>query len=93
MTNTDQRIKGNNMENTRDRVLALLKQVLPHIDFETSADLVDDGILDSLSIVTMISELSMEFGIEFDMAELVPEDLNSLDDITATVEKLLAKKQ
>ncbi len=81
------------MENTRDRVLALLKQVLPHIDFETSADLVDDGILDSLSIVTMISELSMEFGIEFDMAELVPEDLNSLDDITATVEKLLAKKQ
>lgn len=93
MTDTDQRIKGNNMENTRDRVLALLKQVLPHIDFETSADLVDDGILDSLSIVTMISELSMEFGIEFDMAELVPEDLNSLDDITATVEKLLAKKQ
>ena len=93
MTDTDQRIKGNNMENTRDRVLALLKQVLPHIDFETSADLVDDGILDSLSIVTMISELSMEFGIEFDMAELVPEDLNSLDDITATVERLLAKKQ
>ncbi len=93
MTDTDQRIKEKNMENTRDRVLALLKQVLPHIDFETSADLVDDGILDSLSIVTMISELSMEFGIEFDMAELVPEDLNSLDDITATVEKLLAKKQ
>ena len=93
MTDTDQRIKEKNMENTRDRVLALLKQVLPHIDFETLADLVDDGILDSLSIVTMISELSMEFGIEFDMAELVPEDLNSLDDITATVEKLLAKKQ
>ena len=93
MTDTGKRIKEYDMENTRDRVLALLKQVLPHIDFETSADLVDDGILDSLSIVTMISELSMEFGIEFDMAELVPEDLNSLDDITATVEKLLAKKQ
>ena len=81
------------MENTKERVLALLEQVLPQIDFTTSADLIDDGILDSLSIVTMISELSMEFGIEFDMAELVPEDLNSLDDITATVERLLAKKQ
>ena len=93
MTDTGKRIKEYDMENTRDRVLALLKQVLPHIDFETSADLVDDGILDSLSIVTMISELSMEFGIEFDMAELVPENFNSLDDITATVEKLLAEKQ
>lgn len=93
MTDTGKRIKEYDMENTRDRVLALLKQVLPHIDFETSADLVDDGILDSLSIVTMISELSMEFGVEFDMAELVPENFNSLDDITATVEKLLAEKQ
>ena len=93
MTDTGNRIKEYDMENTRDRVLALLKQVLPHIDFETSADLVDDGILDSLSIVTMISELSMEFGVEFDMAELVPENFNSLDDITATVEKLLAEKQ
>ena len=45
------------MENTRDRVLALLKQVLPHIDFETSADLVDDGILDSLSITATVEKL------------------------------------
>ena len=81
------------MDNLKERILALLKQVLPHIDFEQSADLVDDGILDSLSIITMISELSMEFGIDFDMAELVPEDFNSLDDITATVERLLAMKQ
>lgn len=77
-----------NMEDTRERVLALLEQVLPQIDFTTSADLIDDGILDSLSIVTMISELSMEFGIEFDMGELVPDDLNSLDAIVSLVDRL-----
>jgi acyl carrier protein len=76
------------MEDTRERVLALLEQVLPQIDFKTSADLIDDGILDSLSIVTMISELSMEFGIEFDMAELGPDDLNSLDAIVSLVDRL-----
>ena len=76
------------MKDTRERVIALLEQVLPQIDFKTSADLIDDGILDSLSIVTMISELSMEFGIEFDMAELGPDDLNSLDDIVSLVDRL-----
>lgn len=76
------------MKDTRERVLKLLEQVLPQIDFKTSADLIDDGILDSLSIVTMISELSMEFGIEFDMAELGPDDLNSLDDIVSLVDRL-----
>ncbi len=78
-----------NMEETKERVLALLEQVLPQIDFGSSADLIDDGILDSLSIVTMISELSMEFGIDFDMGELVPEDLNSLDSIVDLVDKLM----
>lgn len=76
----------------RERVLKVIEQALPQIDFSTSADLVDDGILDSLSIVTMISELSMEFGIEFDVEDLVPENLNSVDAITETVEKLLENK-
>lgn len=80
------------MEINRDNVLALLKKVLPHIDFETSADLVDDDILDSLSIVTMISELSMEFGVDIDVSELMPDDLNSLDAITETVKKSAASK-
>ncbi len=85
-------MEDRNMENTRERVLALLEQVLPQIDFTTSADLIDDGILDSLSIVTMISELSMEFGIEFDMGELVPEDLNSLDSIVSLVDRLVSEQ-
>lgn len=76
----------------RERVLKVIEQALPQVDFSTSADLVDDGILDSLSIVTMISELSMEFGIEFDVEDLVPENLNSVDAITETVEKLLENK-
>jgi len=85
-------MEDRNMENTKERVLALLEQVLPQIDFTTSADLIDDGILDSLSIVTMISELSMEFGIEFDMGELVPEDLNSLDSIVSLVDRLVSEQ-
>ena len=85
-------MEDRNMENTKERVLDLLEQVLPQIDFTTSADLIDDGILDSLSIVTMISELSMEFGIEFDMGELVPEDLNSLDSIVSLVDRLVSEQ-
>lgn len=72
----------------RERILEILGEALPQIDFESSDALVDDGILDSLSIVTLVSELSMEYGVVFDMAELVPENLNSIDAIVETVRKL-----
>lgn len=72
----------------KERILTILRDALPQIDFSSSDSLVDDGILDSLSIVTLVSELSMEFGIIFDLAELTPENLNSIDAIVETVRKL-----
>ena len=76
----------------KEKILEILRKALPQIDFESSDALVDDGILDSLSIVTLVSELSMEYGIIFDLDELTPENLNSLDSIVETV-KILEKKQ
>lgn len=76
----------------KERALEVLKNALPQIDFESSNSLVDDGILDSLSIVTLVSELSMEFGVIFDLDELTPENLNSIDNIVDTIQKLMERK-
>ena len=45
----------------REKIKALLTQNYPQIDFESSNELVDDGILDSMTLVGIISALSMEF--------------------------------
>lgn len=72
----------------KEQILALCEDVLPQVDFRTETALVDDGILDSLSIVTLVSELSLEFDVVFDMNELTPENLNSIDAIVETVKSL-----
>ena len=72
----------------KEKILEIMKEALPRIDFTLSDSLVDDGILDSLSIVTLISELSMEFGVTFDMETITPENLNSIDAIVETVKNL-----
>ena len=71
----------------REKVLALLEGVLPQIDFTGDA-LVDSGILDSLSLVTAIGELSMEFGVTVPYEEITPCNFNSLDAIVRLVERL-----
>lgn len=72
----------------REELLQLLLTENPEIDFTTSNELVDDGILDSLTIVSLIGILSMEYGIDIPYEEIVPENFNSIDAMAAMVERL-----
>ena len=71
----------------REKIKALLTQNYPQIDFESSNELVDDGILDSMTLVGIISALSMEFGVMLPYEEIVPENFNSLDTMAELIEK------
>ena len=71
----------------KQRVMEILTKALPQVDFNCSDSLVDDGILDSLSIVVIMSELSMEYSILFDVDELTPDDFNSVDSIIELIKR------
>ena len=46
-----------------EELLEILEDLHPEIDFETTENLITDGILDSLDIVTLVSEISDHFDI------------------------------
>lgn len=73
----------------RDRVKQILTENYPEIDFESSTELVDDGILDSLTMVGIISALSMEFGVVLPYEDIVPENFNSIDAMVELIEKFM----
>ena len=70
----------------RQDLLELLNEICPGIDFETETALIDDGILDSLDIITIVQNLLLTFGVEIDVEDLEAENFNSLDAICAFVE-------
>ena len=71
-----------------EKVLELLSEEFPEIDFTSSNALVDDGILDSLTITGIIAALSMEFGITIPYEEIVEENFNSIKGLADMVERL-----
>ncbi len=71
-----------------EELLTLLHDILPKIDFENGKDLVDDGVLDSLDVVSIISEISSVYDIEIPSDEIVPENFNSAEAILALIERL-----
>ncbi|MBE5833797.1 MAG: acyl carrier protein [Butyrivibrio sp.] len=72
----------------RERVLKLLLEEYPEIDFTESDTLIDDGILDSLTITGIIALLTMEFGISIPYEEIVEDNFNSVEAMAKMVEKL-----
>ena len=73
----------------KNEILEILEDILPSVDFRSSNSLMDDMILDSVAVVQIISELSVEYGIEFTYEDLAPENFNSLEAITELVRKKL----
>lgn len=71
-----------------EKVLEFLSSEFPQIDFTASDTLVDDGILDSLTIVSIISALNMEYDIDIPYEEIIEENFNSIEGLTKMVERL-----
>ena len=72
----------------RERLIGLFAEVLPGVDFTKSEELVEDGILDSLGIVTVIDVISTEFGIEIPYEMLDVERFLSLAAIEDMIREL-----
>ncbi len=70
----------------REKVLATCLEVSPSIDF-SSNELVDGGLLDSVTLVEIVTELMDVFDIEIPYEEVTPENFNSIDSMVKLVEK------
>lgn len=70
-------------------LLNILSSLHPDVDFETAADLVDSGLLDSFDIVTIVAEIDGEYGVRIPAEALVPENFNSARALYALVRRLM----
>ncbi len=71
-----------------ERILEILKGIRSDIDFEKEELLIDDGILDSFDIVSIVGELCDAYDITITADDLEPENFNSVAAMLALVEKL-----
>ena len=60
-----------------ERILEILKSIRSDIDFEKETKLIDDGILDSFDIVSIVAELCEEYDVTITIDQLEPENFNS----------------
>lgn len=71
-----------------ETLLEILKDLHPDVDFETCDTLIDDEILDSFDIVSLIAEISNEFDVTISAKDIIPDNFNSAQALWALIERL-----
>ena len=71
-----------------ERLIEILKDLHPEVDFSAATDLIGDGVLDSLDIVTLITEINSTFDVSIPPEEIIPENFASAEAIYALILRL-----
>lgn len=70
-----------------ETIMGILQEIRPDFDFSESRDFIEDGMLDSFDIVSLVSELEAAFDIVIDGLDIVPENFTNIEKIGKLVEK------
>lgn len=71
-----------------EQLLEILEELHPEVDFENCETLIDDKILDSFDIISIISEVNDVFDVTISAEYIVPQNFNSAKALYALIEKL-----
>ncbi len=71
-----------------EELLKILKEIRPDVDFEHETKLIDDEILDSFDIISIVGELNVHYDIEINVEDLEPDNFNTVQAMLELIEKL-----
>lgn len=75
----------------KEKILEILQDLRPELDFTESNDFIGDGYLDSFDMIALVSALDKEFGISILGEDIIPENFANLESIINVVNKYISK--
>lgn len=71
-----------------NELLAILNDIDDSVDYENEKHLIDDHLLTSFDIISLIGELEDHFDISVDASEMTADNFNSAENIWKMVQRL-----
>ncbi len=71
-----------------NELIAILQELHDDVDFATETGLIENGILNSLDIVSIIAEVNERFDVQIPAEEIMPENFDSAEALWALICRL-----
>ena len=71
----------------KEKIIEILTELRPEFDFTEDVNFIEEGMLDSFDVVSLVDELEEQFGIKIDGVDILPENFSTIDSIIALLKK------
>ena len=71
----------------RNKVIDILSELRPEFDFSQDVNFIEEGMLDSFDIVSLVDAIEEKLGVQIQGMDIIPENFDSLDSILRIIEK------
>jgi len=76
----------------KNQIISILKEIRPEFDFDQDVNFIEEGILDSFDVISLVTSLDDHFGISINGIDILPENFATIDSIEALLIKNGAKQ-
>ena len=71
-----------------EKLIEILEDLNPEVDYNICTNLIDGHYLDSLAILSLVAEIEEEFDVVIPTVEIIPSNFNSAQSLWALIEKI-----
>ncbi len=71
-----------------EKLIEILQDIQPDVDYQTTENLIDGHVLSSLSIISLVAEIEEEFDITVPAVDIIPANFNSASAMMKMIERL-----
>lgn len=71
-----------------EELIEVLKGIKPGVDFENEKNLIEDEILDSFDIISIVAAIDDEFDVKITAKDIIPENFNSAEALYGLIQRL-----
>ena len=71
----------------KEKIIAILNDLRPEFSFTEDMDFIEEGMLDSFDIVSLVDELEEGFGVKIQGIDVIPSNFSTVDNIIALLKK------
>lgn len=65
----------------KEKIVSILSVLRPEFDFSEPVNFIDEGMLDSLDVVNLVTDIESVYGISIDGVDIMPHNFSSVDSI------------
>ena len=71
-----------------EKIIEIIKGLKPGVEVDENTRLLDDHVIDSLAMISLVSELDDEFDVEISAKDIVPENFATVGAIQNLIDRL-----